>query len=193
MEPQHLTTSSSTAPEVVRRYAVTLLDAAAETGVADDVARDLAGLQATLTVSAELQEFLSNPLADGAMISTALVAVFDGKVNALMLNFLRMIAVRRRANLLGIIVDTALRVLDERAGIAVAEVRCAAELTGEQINRLQERLSAHTGSRVQVEVQVDSGLRGGIIARIGDTVFDGSVETQLARLHRRLAGAPSAS
>jgi F0F1-type ATP synthase delta subunit len=75
MEPQHLTTSSSTAPEVVRRYAVTLLDAAAETGVADDVARDLAGLQATLAVSAELQEFLSNPLADGAMISTALVAV----------------------------------------------------------------------------------------------------------------------
>ena len=61
------------------------------------------------------------------------------------------------------------------------------------IDRLQERLSAHTGSRVQVEVQVDPDLGGGIIARIGDKVFDGSVETQLARLHRRLVGAPSAS
>jgi F0F1-type ATP synthase delta subunit len=46
---------------------------------------------------------------------------------------------------------------------------------------------------VRVEFQVDLALQGGIVARIGDTVFDGSVETQLQRLHRRLAGAPSAS
>lgn len=188
-----MSTSSSTAPEVVRRYAVTLLDAAAETGVADDVARDLEGLQATLNGSTDLQEFLSNRLVDGQLAATTLAAVFDGKVNTLVLNFLKMVAQRRRANLLGIIVDTALRVLAERAGIATAEVRCAAELTAEQIDRLQERLSAHTGNRVQVEVQIDPDLRGGIIARIGDTVFDGSVETQLARLHRRLAGAPAAS
>lgn len=188
-----MSTLSSTASEVVRRYAVTLLDAAAESGVADAVANDLKGVQATVAGSSDLQAFLSNRLIDGAVASSALTAMFDGKVGGLMLNFLKMVAQRRRANLLGVIVDTALRVLDERAGIATAEVRCAAELTGEQIERLQQRLSTHTGNRVQVEVQIDPSLRGGIIARIGDTVFDGSVETQLARLHRRLAGAPSAS
>ncbi|MDA0335242.1 MAG: ATP synthase F1 subunit delta [bacterium] len=185
--------ASNTAPEVVRRYAVTLLDAAAETDVADAVAGDLAGLRTTLAGSQDLQEFLRNRLVDGATVASALVAIFDGKVNRLTLNFLQMVAQRRRAHLLDFIIDTALKVLDERAGIATAEVRSAVELSAEQIKRLQERLSAHTGSRVHVEVHVDAGLRGGIIARIGDTVFDGSVETQLARLHRRLAGAIPAS
>lgn len=185
--------STDTAPEVVRRYAATLLDAAAESGVADAVAGDLEGLQATLSGSPDLREFLDNRLVDGDTASKALVSLFDGKVNGLTLNFLQMVAQRRRANLLEMIVDTALRLLAERAGVATAEVRCATELTGEQVERLQQRLSAHTGTRVQVEIEVDPGLRGGIIARIGDTVFDGSVETQLTRLHRRLIGTPSAS
>jgi F-type H+-transporting ATPase subunit delta len=185
--------SSTTAPEVVRRYAVTLLDAAAETGVAEAVAGDLAGLQVTIADSPDLQEFLRNRLIDGAAAATALVALFDGKVNGLTLNFLQMVAQRQRVSLLTTIVNTALEVLDERAGVATAQVRCAVELTSDQVERLQERLSAHTGSRVNVEVEVDPALRGGIVARIGDTVFDGSVETQLARLHRRLAGAASAS
>ncbi|HCL28729.1 MAG TPA: ATP synthase F1 subunit delta [Candidatus Latescibacteria bacterium] len=185
--------SSTSAPEVVRRYAAALLEAATETGVADAVARDLEGLQSSLIKSSELQEFLSNRLVDGAAAAKALAAIFAGKVDGLTLNFLQMVAQRRRANLLGAIVDTALRLLEERAGVATAQVRCATELSGDQIDRLQQRLSAHTGSRVQVEVEVDPGLRGGIVARIGDKVFDGSVETQLARLHRRLVGAPSAS
>ena len=185
--------SKDTAPEVVRRYAATLLDAADETGAADAVAADLEGLQSTLSGSQDLCQFLGNRLIDGSAAAKALVSLFDGKVNGLTLNFLQMVAQRRRADLLEAIVATALRLLAERAGVATAEVRCATELTGEQIERLQQRLSAHTGSRVQVEIEVDPGLRGGIIARIGDTVFDGSVETQLTRLHRRLIGAPSAS
>ncbi|HJP32041.1 MAG: ATP synthase F1 subunit delta [Candidatus Latescibacteria bacterium] len=185
--------ASTPSPEVVRRYAVTLLEAAAETGVSEAVTRDLEGLQASLTGSPDLQEFLGNRLVDGAAAADALAAIFAGKVDNLTTNFLKMVAQRRRANLLGTIVDTALRLIAEREGVATAEVRCATELSGEQVDRLQERLSTHTGQRVQVEVQVDPDLRGGIVARIGDTVFDGSVETQLARLHRRLAGVASAS
>ena len=185
--------SSPTAPEVVRRYAVTLLDAAAELDVADAVAGDLEGLQAPLAGAPDLQEFLNDRLIDGAGASKALTAIFDGKVSGLTLNFLLLLAQRRRANLLAVIIDAALQMIAERAGVVTAEVRCAAQLSDEQVERLQERLSAHTGSRVRVEFQVDLALQGGIVARIGDTVFDGSVETQLQRLHRRLAGAPSAS
>jgi F-type H+-transporting ATPase subunit delta len=185
--------SSTTASEVVRRYAVTLLDAAAETDVADAVAGDLEGLQATLAGAPDLQQFLNNRLIDGAAAAKALVAIFDGKVEGLTLNFLQLVAQRRRANLLGVIIEKALQMIDERAGVVTAEVRCATQLSSDQVERLQERLSAHTGGRVRVEFHLDTGLQGGIIARIGDTVYDGSVETQLERLHRRLVGAPSAS
>lgn len=180
--------SSGNASEAVRRYAVTLLDAAQETGVEEAVADDLQGLKASLEGSQEFRDFLANRLVDGASFEKALVALFDGKVNALTRNFLQMVAQRRRANLLEPIIDTALLVLAERAGMATAKVRAATELTGEQVDRLQQRLSAHTGRRVQVEVEVDEKLTGGIIVRIGDTVFDGSVETQLTRLRRRLVG-----
>ena len=183
--------STPIAPEVVRRYAVTLLEAAEETGVGDAVARDLEGLRASLGASDELRAFLGNRLVDGEAAANALSALFAGKVNTLTSNFLQMVAQRRRAGLLESIVDTALRMLAERAGVATAQVRSATELTGEQVDRLQERLSAHTGQRVQVEVEVDDKLTGGLIVRIGDTVFDGSVETQLARLRRRLVGAAS--
>jgi F-type H+-transporting ATPase subunit delta len=185
--------SSTTATEVVRRYAVSLLDAAAETDVADAVAGDLEGLQATLAGAPDLQEFLNNRLIDGAAAAKTLAAIFDGKVEGLTLNFLQLVAQRRRANLLGVIIDAALQMIAERAGVVTAEVRCAIQLSSDQVERLQERLSAHTGGRVRVEFQLDTGLQGGIIARIGDTVYDGSVETQLERLHRRLVGAPSAS
>jgi len=174
--------ASTPSPEVVRRYAVTLLEAAAETGVSEAVTRDLEGLQASLTGSPDLQEFLGNRLVDGAAAADALAAIFAGKVDNLTTNFLKMVAQRRRANLLGTIVDTALRLIAEREGVATAEVRCATELSGEQVDRLQERLSTHTGQRVQVEVQVDPDLRGGIVARIGDTVDRGSV---LCRVHAR--------
>jgi F-type H+-transporting ATPase subunit delta len=179
--------STTRTSEVVRRYAVTLLEAADESGVSDAVAADLEGLRSSITASADLRQFLDNRLVDAAVAEASMQALFGGKVQGLTLNFLRLLARRRRVNQLPAIVDTALRLLAEKAGIATAEVRTATELTGEQVERLQERLSAHTGGRVQVDVRVDPDLQGGLVVRIGDTVFDGSVETQLRRLRARLA------
>ena len=69
------------APEVVRRYAATLLDAAEETNVLDTVRKDVQGLLETLSNSQELNEFLSNPLIGSEVQDRTLVAIFDGKVH----------------------------------------------------------------------------------------------------------------
>ena len=76
----------------------------------------------------------------------------------------------------------------ERAGVVSAEVRSAVELSPQQQERLRERLEQYTGKKVLLEIQVDAGVRGGVVARVGDTVFDGSVNTHLERLRQRLAG-----
>jgi F-type H+-transporting ATPase subunit delta len=53
---------------------------------------------------------------------------------------------------------------------------------------LRTRLAAYVGKEIRLQVRVDQGLKGGVVARVGDLVLDGSMATQLERLHKRLAG-----
>ena len=175
-------------PEVVRRYAVTLLDAADDTGTTEAVQRDVEGLAETLRQSAELAEFLANPLIGAQSQADALKQLFGGKVEDLTLNFLQLMSSRGRAAVIGQALEGFLQLVAEREGIISAEVRSAVELTEEQQARLQERLECYTGRKVRLEVRVDPAVRGGVVARVGDTVFDGSINTHLERLRRRLAG-----
>ena len=176
------------APEVVRRYAVTLLEAADETGATAAVQRDVERLLETVRQSGELVEFLANPLADSQAQTNVLRELFSGKVEVLTLNFLRLMAVRGRASIIGVALESFLDQVAEREGIISAEVRSAVALSEEQCQRLRERLERRSGRTVRLDVQIDTSLRGGAIVRVGDTVFDGSVNTYLERLQARLAG-----
>ena len=177
------------APEVVRRYAATLLDAAEETGVLDAVRSDVQGVLETISNSQELDEFLNNPLISPEVQDRTLAAVFDGKVQVLTRNFLSLIAQRRRASFLVSVLSAFTEMVEEREGILSAEVVSAVELSDEQQGRLAERLADYTGKQIRLHARVDSTLRGGLVARVGDTVFDGSLNTHLERLRRRLVGA----
>ena len=70
---------------------------------------------------------------------------------------------------------------------STGQVRSAKDLTQEQQERLVERLSAFSGKQVRLEVEVDEALKAGFVARLGDQVFDGTLEAQVHRLRRRLA------
>ena len=176
------------APEVVRRYATTLLEAADETGATAAVQGDVERLLETVRQSGELAEFLANPLTASQAQANVLRELFSGKVEVLTLNFLRLMAVRGRASIIGAALDSFLDQVAEREGIISAEVRSAVALSEEQCQRLRERLEHRSGRTVRLDVQVDASLRGGAIVRVGDTVFDGSVNTYLERLQARLAG-----
>ena len=176
------------APEVVRRYAVTLLEAADETGVTDSVQRDAEGLVVTLRQSEELAEFLANPVVGAQVQVSALQQLFSGKIEELSLNFLQLMGSRGRTAIIAVVLQAFLELVAEREGVVGAEVRTAVELSPEQRQNLQDRLERYTGRSVRLETQVDASVRGGVIARVGDTVFDGSINTHLDRLRQRLAG-----
>jgi F-type H+-transporting ATPase subunit delta len=78
------------------------------------------------------------------------------------------------------------RLASEDAGLRRAEVISAGPLRDDQLQRLQRALSARTGGEVEVSVRVDESLLGGVIAKIGDLVFDGSLRTQLRQLRANL-------
>ena len=176
------------APEVVRRYAVTLLEAADETGVTDSVQRDAEGLVVTLRQSEELAEFLANPVVGAQVQVSALQQLFSGKIEELSLNFLQLMGSRGRTAIIAVVLQAFLELVAEREGVVGAQVRTAVELSPEQRQNLQDRLERYTGRSVRLETQVDASVRGGVIARVGDTVFDGSINTHLDRLRQRLAG-----
>lgn len=177
------------APEVIRRYVTTLMDAAEESDALEVVRQDMEGLIATFKGAVDLVEFLENRLIDIPVKRAALEKIFSGKVHALTLNFLLLVAERRRASYLSEMTAAFLELYAERAGRVTAQVRSAVALSDEQAGRLQERLAAYTGKEVELQVQVDIDIKGGLVARIGDTVFDGSLATYMENLRRRLVGA----
>ena len=78
-------------------------------------------------------------------------------------------------------------IVDERLGFARAEVTSAAELDQPQRAALNGELERLTGKRIRMRLAVDPALIGGVVARIGSTVYDGSVRGQLSSMGRRLS------
>ena len=85
------------------------------------------------------------------------------------------------------IADELIRQAAESRGQAVAEVRSAVTLNDDQRGRLKSALSSATGMNIDIVVVVDPDILGGVVAQVGDTVFDGSVRTRLEKMKERLS------
>jgi len=108
------------------------------------------------------------------------------QMQPLTVNFLVTLMRRGRLDLLDQILISANQQFLERQGITVVEVTTAKELRQEYRAKLIERLEQFTGKKVQLENRIDSGLIGGMITRIGSTLYDGSVQAQLLQLKARI-------
>ena len=80
------------------------------------------------------------------------------------------------------------QVLDERAGIVSAEITSARPVSDKTKALLEDKLGQLTGKKARLSFATDETLLGGIVTRIGSTVYDGSVSNQLRRLREDLAG-----
>lgn len=171
---------------VVERYTGALADAAEERGALDRVAEDAEGLSELLASSEELRRFVEDPFALPAQKQGAVRALLADRVHEVTLRFLLLLCEKRRERSLAEILTAFARLMDERRGMVTASVRSAQALTDEQQSQLTERLAKFSGKQVRLETEVDPALKAGFIARLGDQVFDGTVESMLNRLHREL-------
>jgi F-type H+-transporting ATPase subunit delta len=108
------------------------------------------------------------------------------KLSRITRNFLYVLIDHRRISGLPDILHSFEVIVDERLGFARAEVSSARELTEAQRTALNARLERMTGKRIRMRFTVNPALIGGAVARIGSTVYDGSVRGQLDSLGRRL-------
>ena len=111
-----------------------------------------------------------------------------GDINPLALNLACLLVIRGSFSMVGEIADEYQRLLDSYRGIEQAEVITAVPLDDEDKTRLAERLSAIVGKKVVIKPEVDSSLIGGMVARIGGKLLDGSTRSRLEALKREMRG-----
>ena len=176
---------------VATRYANALADvvtAASSELRPPEAAAELRTFQATLESSPDLHNALLTPaipIARKRAVVTRIAGMLG--LSRVTRNFLLVLIDHRRIADTAAIADAFELVLDERLGFARAEVSSAAELNERQRAELAAELERLTGKRIRARYAVDRSLIGGAVARIGSTVFDGSVRGQLATIGRRLS------
>jgi len=108
-------------------------------------------------------------------------------VDALAVNFASLLVARGRRRLAGQIAEEYQRLVDAFHGIEHAQVTTAVPLESKDRERLSERLGKLVGKRVVLEARVEPGIIGGLVARVGDRLVDGSTRTRLELLRKSLS------
>jgi F-type H+-transporting ATPase subunit delta len=168
---------------VTTRYAHALADVVTASGSplpAADAVVQLKSFETALRSSLELQHALTTPSIPVGR-KRAVVGKIAGvlRLSQIARNFLFVLVDHRRIASLTQIIHTFELVVDERLGFARAEVITAARLNEEQETALRIALERISGKRLSARYAVDGSLIGGVVARIGSTVYDGSVRGQL--------------
>ncbi len=175
---------------VASRYASALADVVTDGGFLmrpEDAVAELRSFEAVFQSSAELQNALTTPAIPGSRKKAVVGQLGDLlKLSRIARNFLFVLIDHRRIASLSEIIQSLELILDERLGFARADVASARELTEPQRAALNSQLEKLTGKRVRMRFRVDESLIGGVVARIGSTVYDGSLRGQLASLEGRL-------
>lgn len=172
---------------ISRRYAKALLSLAAKAKRVEPVAAGLDALVVLVQSTPEFAIFIADPKVTHSAKETVLAEV-AGKagMDELLVTFLRLLARKRRAALLEEICTVYHELADEQLGRGHAEVTVAASLSQAQQDELRRRLEALSGKQLTLHVTTDPSILGGAVARIGSTVWDGSVRNQLTQIRQSI-------
>ena len=172
---------------VALRYAAALADVALEQKAADRVKDDLASFTEAFSSAADLRIFLESPAAARKAKSKVIETIAERmKLAPTVRNFVQTLVDHGRMEMLPAIQQAFHGELNNRLGIAEAEVVSARELSAAEKKQLTAALERRTGKKIEARFRGDASLVGGMVVRVGSTVYDGSVREQLTRLREQL-------
>ncbi|HUU96738.1 MAG TPA: ATP synthase F1 subunit delta [Phycisphaerae bacterium] len=172
------------------RYAVALLDVASKHADAAQIEQQLATFVETFDAHAELRLVLTTPSVP-AVRKRAIVTAVAERIGMApqATKLLGLLADRDRLHIAHELLAVYRERLLDQQRVVRAEIRSAAPLSPEAIRAIGTQLGAVTGMKVAVDAAVDPSLIGGVLAKVGGTVYDGTVKSQLERLRQQLVGA----
>ena len=172
---------------VARRYAKALFELALETHSLEKVTSEVRSVADALVASPELETVLTSPTVPVPARVAVMTAVLERlAVSPMVKNAVLLITERSRASVLPRIAATLGDLADEKAGRVRAEVTSAVALSEAQYQQITASLQKLAGRSITLVRNVDPSLIGGVITRIGDTVYDGSLRARLEGLRSAL-------
>ena len=168
---------------IARRYAKALVQLGAEEGQVDKFNSELTQFNSVLAAHAGLGAVFGNP-AYGIEAKKEILKDIIGKLalSATVANFLQLLLDRSRLAFLPQITESFGNFADELSGVVRPTLTSGLPLDESQIEEIKSSLAKTTGKKVVLKVEVDPSLIGGVVTKIGDKVFDGSIKTQLVKV-----------
>lgn len=172
----------------VRGYAAAIFEMARGEGVMERVENELFRVARALEGADDLKEALSDHRLPMVRKQGVIDDLLGARAHQLTTAFVSFAVGLGRAGDLAAIADEFTARSAAARGRAVAEVRSAIPLDEATVDRLARGLATRIGNQVEVRVVVDESILGGLVARVGDTVIDGSVRKRLERLRETVTG-----
>jgi len=173
---------------LARRYAKAIFAIGSERGILDKLGETLRSLAQAMKISTELDALLSNPAiqrADRRKVIDALLARVGAESVAR--DFVHLLLERERLAALPMISLELDQMIEAKAGRVHAEVTSARPLDTAQLQQITAALEKLSGKKVTIAKHEDPELLGGVVAKIGDVVYDGSLRARLDALRDELA------
>jgi F-type H+-transporting ATPase subunit delta len=173
--------------DIAKRYARAFFAIAAEEKRYEAFSAELGRFSTVLKENRNLSEFLANPVFNQPDKKAVLEKILERiDVSPLTANFLKLLVDKRRIGILPDIEGSYRELMDNALRRVRVTVTTAFPLTDAVAARLRARLEELTGREVEMNVREDRTLLGGIVVRVGDTLYDGSIRTQLNNIRNLL-------
>ena len=174
---------------LAKRYAKALFAIGKENGTYEAYSEALQALAELFTTNPEVEDALTNPLYPVDVKEKAMGSIIQAMdADKVLGNFLNLLVEKKRAVILPEIAEAFQVMVDEDKNISHGTVISAIELNADLKSKIQSTLEKLTGKKVELTASVDPSIIGGIIAKVGDLVLDGSIRTQLASLKGSIKG-----
>jgi len=175
---------ASVASVYARAFADVILDIKLDAGQALAELRTLQGL---LAQSVELRRVWENPAIPAEQKRGLLDAIAErNRISSPARNLVAVLIDHQRLKFFESIIQQVQKELDARLGFAEADVTSARELGDAEKRALESRVGTLTGKRVRARYEQDASLLGGVVVRVGSTIYDGSVKGQLEKIREAI-------
>lgn len=173
---------------IAKRYAKALLEIAEESKKLDKITQDIQTIDSLIKISRDIQLFLKSPIIKEEKKKEIIREIFsDGKIDPVTLRFILLLVDKNREGLLHDITKAYQDLYDEKMGIVNAEVVTVIEIDEDEKKKVEQKILELTGAnKVKATYKVDPTIIGGIVIKIGDRVYDGSIRRKIYLLREQL-------
>ncbi|MEW6518946.1 MAG: ATP synthase F1 subunit delta [Thermodesulfobacteriota bacterium] len=174
---------------LAKRYAKALLVVGKEENALDDYAKTLKAFADLYTTIPEVRDGLTNRMYPADVREKVMAEIVKNTgVSQIMGNFLNLLAQKNRANVLPEIASAFQAMVDVERNVSQGLVITAKALDPALLDKTKQTLEKITGKQVVLKTQIDASIIGGMIAKVGDIILDGSIKTQLEGLKESIKG-----